>query len=56
VEKYRKFIVAIVTVVLVGVNTFFGKDLGIPADSIANVILTVLGALGVWAVPNAPAA
>jgi hypothetical protein len=51
-RKYRKFIVAAVSAVLIGLSTFAGLETDITAEQIATVVIAVGGALGVWAVPN----
>lgn len=50
--KYRKLMVAIIGAVLVGLNTFFDVDVQFGAEGVADVIITLLTAFGVWAVPN----
>lgn len=52
-KKYAKFGVAIIGAVLIGLSEFAGINLGLEAESAWTMVVTVLTALGVWAVPNA---
>ena len=54
-SKYRKLIVAILGVVIIAAQQFGGIDLGLTGDQILTFAVPILTALGVWAVPNAPA-
>ena len=56
-SKYNKFIVALVGAVVAGVTAFTGFDLegaGLTTEAIVAIIVPLLTALGVWAVPNTP--
>lgn len=50
--KYNKLWVAIIGVVLIAGKELLGIDLGVDADGVWNVIVPILTALGVYAVPN----
>lgn len=53
---YKKFIVAVVGAVLIGVNQFFGLELGVDAQQAVNIVVPILTALGVYQVENSPSA
>ena len=60
IAKYRKFIAALVGLVALAAFTFFGVGdgqsiFGLGVDQITSVVVGILTALGVWAVPNDPA-
>lgn len=50
--NYSKFIVAICAAVLIGLNSFFGIDIAIGAEGLGNIVISVLGAIGVYQLPN----
>lgn len=45
--KYNKFVVAVAAAVVAGVNAYFGDN-----SQVVTVLVTVLGALGVYTVHN----
>lgn len=47
-SKYRKFIVAIVGAIVAGVSVYYGST-----SDLAQTLIAVATALGVYAVPNA---
>ena len=51
-EKYRKFIVSAVGTTIAGLAAFVGIEINLDAALIGGVVVQVLTALGVWAVPN----
>lgn len=51
-RTHRKFFVALAGVVMIGLNSFFGIDLGFDSEAIINTVLAVLTAIGVERVPN----
>ena len=56
--KYSKLIVAALGAGIIAVQTFLGIDLaakGVTAEAIMTVLVPVLTAFGIWAVPNKPA-
>lgn len=53
--NYRKLLVAVIGVVLIAVDQFTGFSLGFGAEEVMNVLIPILTAVGVWAVPNTPA-
>lgn len=55
-QNYRKFIVAIVGAVLIGLDQFFNISLQWGAEDIVTTLIALLTAIGVERVPNAPAA
>ena len=59
-SNYRKAIAAVLTAVAVCLQAFLGIGdgetlAGMPVDALVNVAVTLLGALGVYRVPNEPA-
>lgn len=50
--KYRKFIVALVGVILVGLETFLEIELPYTAPEMVNVLITLATAGGVYMAPN----
>jgi hypothetical protein len=53
--KYAKFIVAVIGAVLAAITAFLGYDLaaaGVTAESVMALLIPILTAVGVWAVPN----
>lgn len=53
--KYSKLIIAVPGAVIVAVQTFLGIDLegkGVTAEGIMAILVPLLTAFGVWAVPN----
>lgn len=46
-EKYRKFLVAVLAVVLTGLNVLYGND------SVVQLVIGLASAYGVYRVPNA---
>jgi uncharacterized membrane protein len=52
VAAYRKFYVALIGAVLIGINEFFGISLGFNAEGVMAILIPILTALGVWATPN----
>lgn len=53
-SKYRKFIVALVGLVLIGLDQFLGISISFQAEQIVSLVVPILTAIGVWAVPNEP--
>lgn len=53
---YKKFIVAVVGAIIIGVNQFFGLEIGVDAQQVVNIVVPVLTALGVYQVDNGPSA
>ena len=53
---YRKLLVALIGAVLIALDQFTGFSLGFGAEEAVNVLIPILTAFGVWAVPNTPAA
>lgn len=54
-SRYNKFIVALVGLVITGFATFAGIDFaaqGVTVDAVMALVVPVLTAFGVWAVPN----
>ena len=51
-ERYAKFITAVVAMMLIGLNTFFGLDFGIEAEGVYPLIVSVVGAFGVFGIRN----
>ena len=52
-QKYAKFGVAMSGAILIAINEFAGINIGVEAATVWNVVVTVLTAVGVFAVPNA---
>ncbi len=50
--KYRKFIIALTGVVLIGLSVFFDIKLDIGAEGVYEFIVMALDALGVYVVRN----
>lgn len=53
--KYSKLIIAVLGAVIVAVQTFLGIDLagqGVSAEAVMAILVPLLIAFGVWAVPN----
>ena len=50
--KYNKFWIALIGVILIGLDQFFNISLSVNAESIMNIVIPILTALGVWAIPN----
>jgi uncharacterized membrane protein len=53
--NYSKLIAASVGLILLLLHQFFGVDLTAQAAPIVSIIVAILTAVGVWAVPNVPA-
>lgn len=53
---YKKFIVAVVGAIIIGVNQFFGLEIGVDAQQVVNIVVPVLTALGVYQVDNGTSA
>ena len=53
-DKYRKFVVAFVGLVLLAADAFFDISFGFAPEGVAEVVIGLLVALGVWKVTNAP--
>ena len=51
-QKYSKFIIAAIGLVLMGLNDFVGLELGLSAEQLYNFAVPVLTAVGVWGTPN----
>ena len=47
IQRYNKFIVALVTAVIAGLSNFYG-----PTNELVVLLVTLAGAFGVYAVPN----
>lgn len=52
---HKKFFVALVGAALIGLNSFFGFDIGFEAEAVVNTVLAVLTAIGVERFANDPA-
>lgn len=52
--KAAKFLVGLVTAVAVAVSTVYGPETTV--GHVVTIVLAVAGAIGVYLVPNAPAA
>jgi hypothetical protein len=53
--KYSKLIVAVIGAIIVAVQIFLGIDLaaqGVSAEAVMTILVPLLTAFGVWAVPN----
>lgn len=55
-QNYRKLIVALIGAAMIAADQFFGISLGFGAEEAMNVLIPILTAFGVWAVPNTPKA
>ena len=60
-SNYRKVIVAVIGLVVMVLQQFFGIGdgdtlLGMPADKLADIVISVGTAVGVFAVANTPSA
>lgn len=58
-SNLRKFIVALVGVIALGLQQFLGIGdgtslFGISVDQIVNIVIALLTAIGVYQVPNTP--
>lgn len=54
---YRKLIVALIGAAVIAADQFFGFSADwFQAENVMTVLVPILTALGVWAVPNTPAA
>lgn len=53
---YKKFIVAVVGAIIIGVNQFFGLEIGVDAQQVVNIVVPILTALGVYQVDNGTSA
>ena len=53
VGTYAKFVVAVIGAALVAIQTALSDDV-ISKQEWLTIAIVALGALGVWAVPNAP--
>lgn len=53
--KYRKLGAAMVGTVFAGVAAFTGFEIPLGEADVVNVVVALLTAAGVWAVPNDPA-
>lgn len=54
-SNYRKFIVALVGLVAVGLNTFLGLSVPLGMEEgLANLIIMGLSTAGVWGFANTP--
>ena len=51
-DKIRKLIVAVIGLLIMVADDFFGISVGVGAEGIADVIVAILTAFGIWAVPN----
>ena len=51
-SKYRKFLVALIGLVILGISEFTGFDVSPQTETIVSLIIMALTAAGVWAVPN----
>lgn len=52
---YRKLLVAVIGAGLIALDQFTGLSLSFGAEEVVNVLVPVLTAFGVWALPNTPA-
>ncbi len=54
-SNYRKLIVAVLGAVIIAVDQFFGFSADwLNVDGVMAVVVPILTAFGVWAVPNTP--
>lgn len=53
-DKYRKLIAAAVGLIFMLVATLTDFKIPVGETDVVNIIVMVLTAIGVWAVPNAP--
>lgn len=54
-KKYRKLIVAVIGAIFAGLSAIFGVNLeamGVSVEMVMGLIVPILTAAGVWAVPN----
>ena len=51
-QKYNKFGVALLGLILIGLNTFFGVDFGIDSEAAYSTVVSALTAAGVLGFAN----
>lgn len=55
-REYRKLIVALLGAAIIAADQFFGFSAEwLEAENVMTVLVPILTAFGVWAVPNSPA-